>query len=64
MFMRLQKKYGGKWVATSENAEKVYASADSVGHVFELLKAKKISPQKAVIGYIKKYGRVSIYLSL
>ena len=62
MYVKLQKKFGGRWVSTDKTGEKVYASAEDVEKVLKLLK-KKISPQKTVIGYIEKYDQVSAYLS-
>lgn len=64
IYLKLQKKFGGKWVSTSKSGEKVYAAAKSVHKVFDLLKKKNISPQKTVVGYIEKYGQISAYLSL
>jgi len=64
LYIRLQKKFGGKWVATSKTGRLVYAQAKDVNQLFVNLKKKNISPQKTVIGFIEKYGQVSAYLSL
>lgn len=64
MYIKLQKKYGGMWIATSRDTKKVYASAKRVEGLFESLKRKKVSPQKTVIGFVEKYGQVSAYISL
>lgn len=64
MYIKLQKRFGGKWVSTSKTGEKIYAVSDEVTKVLDQLKKKKISPQKTVIGYIERYGQVSVYLSI
>lgn len=64
MYIKLQKKVGGKWVSTNKTGEKIYAVADDVAKVFDLLKRKRISPQETVIGYIERYGQTNVYLSL
>jgi len=64
IYLKLQKKFGGKWVATSKSGKVVYAQAKSVDQLFESLKKKKIFPQKTAVGYIEKYGQVSAYISL
>jgi hypothetical protein len=64
IYVKLQKKFGGNWVASSSNGKVIFASAKGVGGVFKKLKEKKISPQKTVIGFIDKYGQVSAYFSL
>ena len=61
IYLKLQKKFGGKWVATSKSGKVVYAQAKSVDQLFESLKKKKIFPQKTAVGYIEKYGQVSAY---
>lgn len=62
IYLKLQKKFGGKWVATSRSGKVVYAQAKSVDQLFESLKKKKIFPQKTAVGYIEKYGQVSAYI--
>lgn len=64
IYLKLQKKFGGKWVATSRSGRVVYAQAKNVDQLFESLKKKKIFPQKTAVGYIEKYGQVSAYISL
>lgn len=64
VYLKLQKKYGGKWVATSKSGRLVYAQAKSVDDLFKNLKQKDVSPQKTAIGFIEKYGQVSAYLSV
>lgn len=64
MYIKLQKRFGGKWVSTSKTGERVYAAADDVTKVLSQLKKKKILPQKTVIGYIERYGQISAYFSL
>ena len=59
-FVKLQKKFGGMWVATSKTGAKVYAAAKDVGNVMKQLKEKKISSTKTVIGYIQEHGQVHI----
>lgn len=63
-YIKLQKEFGGKWVSTSKGGQKVYAAAKTLDKMLELLKRKNIPRQKTVIGYVEKYGRVNIYLSL
>lgn len=64
MYIKLQKKYGGMWIASSKDARKVYASGKKVDEVFNTLKKKKILPKKTVIGFIEKYGQVNAYISI
>lgn len=64
IYIKLQKKFGGKWVSTSKSGEKVYAAAANIEKVLNLLKKKNIAPQKTIIGYIEKYGQISAYLSI
>ena len=63
IYLKLQKKFGGQWVASSHDGKIIYASSKEVDNVFKSLKEKKISPQKTVIGFIDKYGQVSSYLN-
>lgn len=63
-YIKLQKKFGGQWVASSKSGIKVYASAPDVDRLFDVLEKKNIPPQKTVIGFIKKYDQVAIYISL
>ena len=63
-FIKIQKKYGGMWIATDKKPTKVYAAGKSVDELFDNLKKKKIPPQKTVIGYMQKYGHHYIYFSL
>lgn len=64
VYLKLQKKFGGKWVATSQSGRLVYAQAKSVDDLFKNLKQKEISLKKTAIGFIEKYGQVSAYFSL
>lgn len=64
IYLKLQKKFGGKWVATSKNAVKVYAQGKDIASLFANLKKKNLPPQKTVIGFIEKYGQLSAYFSL
>lgn len=64
IYLKLQKKFGGKWVATSKKGDQVYAQGKSVSSLFTDLKKKNIPPQKTVIGFIEKYGQISAYFSL
>lgn len=64
IYLKLQKKFGGKWVATSKTGHKVYSQAKNVDLLFKDLKRKAVSPQKTAIGFIEKYGQVSAYFSL
>ena len=64
IYLKLQKKFGGKWVATSKSGRLVYAKAQSVNKLFSYLRKKDISPKRTVIGFIEKYGQVSAYFSL
>lgn len=64
VYLKLQKKCGGKWVATSKSGRLLYAQAKSVDQLFESLKKKGVTPKKTVIGFIEKYGQVSAYFSL
>ena len=64
IYLKLQKKYGGKWVATSKTGTRIYAQGKDVTSLFSTLKKKGIPPQKAAIGFIEKYGQVSAYISI
>lgn len=64
IYLKLQKKFGGKWVATSRSGRLIYAQARSINKLFESLKKKNIAPAKTAIGFIERYGQVSAYLSL
>lgn len=64
IYLKLQKKFGGKWVATSKTGRLVYAQAKKVDELFENLKKKNIPPKKTTIGYIEKYGQISAYVSI
>lgn len=64
VYLKLQKKFGGKWVATNQSGSLVYAQAKDVDRLFENLKKKNITPGKTAIGFIEKYGQVSAYFSL
>lgn len=64
IYLKLQKKYGGRWVATSKSGRIVYAAARGVKALFTQLKRKNITPQKTAIGHIQKHGQVSVYLSI
>ena len=64
IYLKLQKKLGGKWVATSKSGRVVYAQAKQVDDLLVNLKRKGITPQKTAIGFIEKYGQVSAYISL
>ena len=64
IYLKLQKKLGGKWVATSKTGRVVYAQAKQVDDLMVNLKRKRIAPQKTAIGFIQKYGQVSAYISL
>ena len=63
IYLKLQKKFGGQWVASSHDGKIIYASSKEVNNVFKSLKDKKISPQKTVIGFIDKYGQVGAYVN-
>ena len=63
-YIKLQKKFGGQWVSTSQKGNIVYAVAKKIDDLFTLLKKKNIAPQKTTIGYIEKYGQINIYVSL
>jgi len=63
IYLKLQKKFGGQWVASSHDGKIIYASSKEVNNVFKSLKDKKISPQKTVIGFIDKYGQVRAYVN-
>lgn len=48
LYIGLQKKFGGQWIASSKTGQKVYASAKKVNDVFKLLKKNK-SPRKKLL---------------
>lgn len=64
MYLKLQKKFGGKWVATNKSGNEVFSQAGNINQLFTNLKKKQVLPQKTVIGYIEKYGQLSAYLSI
>lgn len=61
-YIRLQKQYGGKWVASSKAAKRIYAVGNTISDVMEQLEKKDISPDKTVIGHIQEYGQTTIHL--
>ncbi len=64
VFLKLQKKYGGHWVASSEDGRKVYAAGKNVDVLFKELEKKHVAPTETVIGFIEPYGQLSVYVSL
>lgn len=64
IYVKLQKKFGGKWVATNKTGELVLAQGKNVDSLFIDLKKKNLSPKKAAIGFIEKYGQINAYFSL
>lgn len=64
MYLKLQKKFGGQWVATNKTGESVFARGKNVDSLFANLKKKNLSPKKAVIGFIEKYGQINAYFSV
>ena len=64
IYLKLQKKFGGKWVAASKTGHKVYSQAKNVDLLLKDLKRKAVPPQKTAIGFIEKYGQISAYFSL
>ena len=64
MYLKLQRKFGGKWVATNKSGDEVFSQGSSIDQLFNNLKKKQISPQKTVIGYVEKYGQLSAYSSI
>ncbi len=52
------------WVATSKSGARVYAAAKNIADVMKTLKRKNITPNKTVIGYIGRYGRTHVYISI
>ena len=64
LYLKLQKKFGGKWVATNKAGSLVFATAKTVNNLFQDLKKRSIHPQKTAIGFIEKYGQTNAYLSL
>lgn len=63
-YFKLQKKFGGKWVATSKAGRKVYAASGNVDKLYQKLTQKRIKPQQTVIGYIERYGTVNVYCQI
>lgn len=63
-FLKLQKKFGGKWVATDKTGARVFSQAKGIKSLFASLKKLGIPSQKTSIGYIEKSGQISAYLSL
>lgn len=63
-YLKLQKKFGGRWVATDKAGERVYSQSKGIGGLFAKLKKLGVAPQKTTIGYIEKYGQISAYFSL
>ena len=64
IYVKLQKKFGGQWVATSKKGHRVYAKGPRVEDLLAALKKKGIPPGKTAIGHIEKYGQISAYLSV
>lgn len=64
IYLKLQKKFGGKWIATSKTGRKVYSQAKNVNLLFKDLKRKAVPPKKTAIGFIEKYGQIGAYISL
>ncbi|OGK11801.1 hypothetical protein A2954_05090 [Candidatus Roizmanbacteria bacterium RIFCSPLOWO2_01_FULL_37_12] len=63
-YIRLQKKFGGKWVATDKTGSKVFAYGKNFDEMYDMFEKKKVDPKKAVIGFIEKYGQTYIHFSL
>jgi len=63
-YLKLQKKFGGKWVATDKTGGRVFSQAKGIKGLFINLKKLGVPPQKTTIGYIEKYGQLSAYISL
>ena len=61
IYVKMQKQYGGKWVATSKKGRKVYVADKDINRLYQLLYEKSIKPQKTVIGYVEEPGTVSVY---
>lgn len=64
IYLKLQKKFGGQWIATSKKGHRVYAKGTRVEDLFTALKKKGVPPEKTAIGHIEKYGQLSAYLSV
>lgn len=63
-YPKLQKKFGGKWVATSKAGKKVFAASENVDTLYDKLARKNVKPQKTVIGYIEKPETINVYLKI
>jgi hypothetical protein len=59
-YLKLQKKFGGMWVATSKSGRLVYAAKRDVDSLFEQLAQKKIAPKKTVIGFVEKPNTIHV----
>ena len=59
-FIRIQKKYGGVWVATDKAETKVFAYGKSFDEMYAMFEKKKVDPKKTAIGYMQKYGQTYI----
>ena len=64
VYLKLQKKFGGKWVATNKTGDRVFSQSPIINGLFSSLKKQGIPPQKTTIGFIEKYGQLSAYFSL
>ena len=64
IYIKLQKKYGGMWVATNKTGVKVYAHGKKFNDMYDMFEREKVDPKKAIIGFIEKYGRTYIHFSL
>lgn len=64
VFIKLQKKFGGNWVASSKDGTKVYAAGHDVDTLMKELKKKHVVPTSTVIGFIERYGQISAYVSV
>ena len=64
IYIKLQKKYGGMWVATDKRGVKIYAYGKKFNEMYDLFKKKNIPSKQAIIGFIEKYGQTYIHFSL
>lgn len=61
-YITLQKKFGGKWIALTEDRTKVLAATEKLDQLHKNLEKKKIDTGKVIFSKVAKYGTVSVYL--
>ena len=60
-YITLQKKFGGKWIALTEDRTKVLAATQRLDQLHKYLEKKKVDSGKVIFSKVEKHGTVSVY---